>query len=89
MDHPKTYTLTRGEWLAVNRVLAAAMVGMAPPRHRTGPAFKRWTRVLAAKDILSASYQRAAKKTIDGGAEAGEVPSAANLPPAVPPEFVK
>ncbi|KKM15770.1 hypothetical protein LCGC14_1692750 [marine sediment metagenome] len=91
MNHPKTYTLTRGEWRAINRALAGAALVIAVPGldRAAGARLQRRNHVRKAQNILSASYKRAAKKTIDGGAEAGEVPSDANLPPAVPPEFVK
>lgn len=60
MTHPETYTMTRAEWLEINRTLADASLAISMPDGRRGAA-ARLGRVRAAQDIMSEIYQRAEK----------------------------
>lgn len=60
--HPETYTLTREEWLTVNRALAGASLGLLGWKGDTPERKDRRAMVQAAQEILSASYDRASQR---------------------------
>lgn len=58
MTHPKTYTLTRAEWLEINQALASAVLAIALPQRSASiaKASDRLARVRAAHQIMSKAY---------------------------------
>ena len=65
MDHPDTYSLTRAEWLAINRALAGAHLSMVYG-DPAGADRRRLRQVQDAQTILSAAYDSAVISRIRG-----------------------
>ena len=64
-EHPTTYTLTRQEWLDINRALAGAALQMTRGRDMERRDI-RLQRIRKAQDIMGHSYDRATKEMNNG-----------------------
>lgn len=63
LTHPETYTLTRDEWLEVNRTLSGCFLALSMPGDHYGKRSDRLKAVRAAQEILSDVYRRAEDHT--------------------------
>lgn len=59
IDHPDTYTLSREDWLVLNRALSGAALNLTGNKKSLQEKAENLLRLRKAQLVLSESYQRA------------------------------